>query len=139
MPTSAPNDLWWSAVASSADGGKLVAAAKTFNALWTGGGSIYVSSNAGTNWVMTSAPSNHWLSVAASADATTLVAIAAAATSPLEPAGPMCISRDSGITWTMTNAPSANWNCVAVSANGNKMFAGRSFDANYLIVRESKP
>jgi photosystem II stability/assembly factor-like uncharacterized protein len=130
-PASVPSDLWWWDVASSADGGSLVAVSK-YNAPATAAGSIYVSSNAGTNWVLTSAPINQWISVGSSADATTLVAVAV---------GVICLSRDSGATWTTTNPPSGNsfWNCVAVSADGSKLFAGISFGGIHVSQTTATP
>src|SRR5271157_1829237 len=66
--TNAPtND--WSSIASSADGGKLVATDSG-----AGDGLIYTSSDGGTNWGPTSAPASYWSSVASSADGSTLVA-----------------------------------------------------------------
>src|SRR5689334_16687498 len=63
--TSAPGEPW-GAVASSADGSKLVAA----------GFYIYTSTNYGASWTVTSAPSASWQSVASSADGSKLVASA---------------------------------------------------------------
>src|SRR5712691_621733 len=63
--TSAPIASW-KAVASSADGTKLVAAIQ--------GGSICTSTNSGAAWTRTSAPNLGWSSVASSADGTKLVA-----------------------------------------------------------------
>ena len=78
--TSAPEN-GWTAVASSADGTTLVAVS---GRLFAGGnrsenllydGSIYVSSNSGKAWNLTSAPTNHsWFTVASSADGVRLVA-----------------------------------------------------------------
>ena len=71
--TSAPTNSW-NAIASSADGTKLVAAIY--------GGGIYVSTNSGATWKLTPAPSDPasfdsaWESVASSADGSKLVAVA---------------------------------------------------------------
>lgn len=59
-------DQTWGALASSADGLKLVAAVY--------GGYIYVSVNGGTSWKVTRGPSDNWSKVASSADGTRLVA-----------------------------------------------------------------
>jgi photosystem II stability/assembly factor-like uncharacterized protein len=104
----------WSSVASSADGGKLVAA----DAL---GGGIYVSTNFGTDWTLTSAPSNIWYSVASSANGKKLVAVAGG--NSLSP-GPVYISSDSGRTWDRDAAPRATWYSVAASADGDHIVAG---------------
>lgn len=124
LSTDAPSDLWWWDVASSADGDRLVAVAQ-YNAQGTAGSPIYVSTNAGTNWVATSAPSNNWWSVASSADATTLVAVGSS-NSPAGVFGVIFLSRDSGATWMTTDPPRAGfiWTCVAASADGNRLFAG---------------
>ena len=58
----------WAAVASSADGSKLVVAAS--------GGPIYSSTDAGATWISNNAPTLHWQSVAMTADGSTLFAAA---------------------------------------------------------------
>jgi len=64
--TTAPSSSW-QAVASSADGTRLVAV--VFN------GGIYTSADSGATWVQnTSAPVNRWASVASSADGLSLAA-----------------------------------------------------------------
>src|SRR5438105_12366435 len=64
--TSAPIKSW-SAVASSADGAKLVAAVSS--------GTIFVSPDSGATWTPTGAPVMSWASVASSADGSELVAV----------------------------------------------------------------
>jgi photosystem II stability/assembly factor-like uncharacterized protein len=151
--TSAPQDLWWWSVACSADGSKLVATttvtatnvieARTtpddrtsiaFSQSLTRGGSIYVSTNAGTSWEVTSAPSRHWVSLTASADASTLVA-AAKSDSLAAPQGVICISRDAGITWATISTPGVDWNCVSVSADGSRIFVGCKSGGIRIIAR----
>src|SRR5438067_13186648 len=68
--TSSPPNPWY-AFASSADGGKLVAAAGGSSL-----GGIYVSSNSGATWTQTPAPITNWFAVATSADGVKLVAVA---------------------------------------------------------------
>src|SRR5438128_6868356 len=63
--TSAPITNW-TAVASSADGRKLVAV--------VGPGPIYTSADSGATWTMTSAPLKGWSCVASSAAGTKLAA-----------------------------------------------------------------
>ena len=63
-PTSAPTE-GWRAVASSADGSRLMAVRN---------GDIYVSTNAGSTWTSTTAPAWNWFSAASSADGKKLVA-----------------------------------------------------------------
>src|SRR5438046_7159134 len=98
MQTSAPNN-YWSSVASSADGGKVVAATKYDPSGHLG--LIYTSTNSGATWTQTSAPSNYWSSVASSADGTKLVAAVSL--------GSIFTSADSGATWMQTSASGYNW------------------------------
>ena len=58
----------WAAVATSADGSKLVAAAS--------GGTIYSSTNGGATWISNDVPALHWQSVAMTADGSTVFAAA---------------------------------------------------------------
>jgi hypothetical protein len=67
--TSAPSN-YWNAVASSADGTKLVAVVRHMN-----GGPIYRSADSGATWTSNGAPNAHWASVASSADGCKLVAV----------------------------------------------------------------
>ena len=115
--TSAPITNW-TAIACSADGGRLIAAAN-------GGvgpgytilpGPIYISTNSGTTWTQaTNVPAATWCSVASSADGTKLLAAVSR--------GGIYRSVDSGLTWTQTSAPSNNWVSVTSSADGNKLAA----------------
>jgi len=77
--------LYFTSVASSADGSKLVAVAS--------GQNIYTSSNYGVTWtshyVFTA---NSWKSVASSSDGTKLVAV--------DLGGSLYTSSNSGVTWT---------------------------------------
>src|SRR3990172_11362286 len=73
--TGAPSHPW-KALAASADGTKLVAAAARTGYFGEIPAPIYVSTNAGATWIQTSAPSNSWSSVASSADGTKFVAAA---------------------------------------------------------------
>jgi photosystem II stability/assembly factor-like uncharacterized protein len=111
---------YWSSVASSADGTRLVAAAL---GCYTGDGRIYTSSDSGGTWAQTSAPSNNWASVASSADGEKLVAAAGGASDwPFGPV-PIYTSKDSGATWVPTSSPSIFWASVGSSSNGAKLVA----------------
>jgi photosystem II stability/assembly factor-like uncharacterized protein len=100
----------WFAVASSADGIKLVAVA-------TDNGIILTSSDSGNTWTQaTNTPKNNWVSVASSADGSKLVA-ASFLTSP------MFTSTDSGNTWMTQNSPLEQWSSVASSADGHELIA----------------
>ena len=104
---SAPSNHW-SAVASSADGSKLLALA--FN------GPIYVSTNSGKSWA-TNAVVDYWRSVACSADGTKAVAVA-------EP-GSVYTTTNSGASWSshFVFGASPGWGSVASSADGVRLFA----------------
>jgi hypothetical protein len=107
----APETCCGALIATSADGSKLVAAEK----------GIYVSTNFGQTWMITSAPTNldlatnGWRSVASSADGSKLVAVTWN--------GPIYTSSDSVCNWKMNVAPGRHWQSVACSADGNKKFA----------------
>jgi hypothetical protein len=110
----------WQAVASSADGTKLVAA--VFD------GQIYTSTDSGTNWTPRAFTTN-WQAVASSADGTKLVAAVHD--------GQLYTSTDSGVTWTAGDTNRA-WQAVACSADGTKLFAvdhaGGIYIAGVVIV-----
>ena len=114
--TSAPVTNW-EAVASSADGSKLVAVVYTDGS--GGGGPIFVSTDSGTNWTQTGAPLAEWDAVAASADGSRLIA-GAGFNNP----GPVYTSTNSGATWISNNLPVALWGAVASSGDGAKLAAG---------------
>lgn len=95
----------WDAVASSADGSKLVAVVN--------GGQIYTSTNYGVNW--TPRDSNRaWSFVASSADGTKLVACVNG--------GQIYTSVNSGVSWSSRDASRA-WSGVASSQDGVKLLA----------------
>ncbi|HXA45534.1 MAG TPA: YCF48-related protein, partial [Candidatus Angelobacter sp.] len=104
---SAPSNNW-SAVASSADGTKLIALA--FNGL------IYRSTDSGTTWTSNNIV-GYWRSVACSADGTKVVAVA----SP----GQIYTSTNSGLNWNSHFVPDAGigFGSVATSANGVRLLA----------------
>jgi photosystem II stability/assembly factor-like uncharacterized protein len=116
--TSAPTN-YWSAIACSADGSKMVAVAGSSVIYSTRVSSIYISTNYGSTWIQTSAPSNYWVSVAASADGTKLVSVAGSTIY----SGPIYSSTDGGNTWTSNNIAIQPWRSVASSADGSKLFA----------------
>ena len=109
--TSAPSNNW-EAVASSADGSKLIAAGMSW---------IYcISTNSGSTWITNTQPqkgSRHggWSCIASSADGTKLVGLAG---------GIIWVSTNSGTTWFSNNVPGvAFFGSVALSADGNKLVA----------------
>ncbi|HEY5297530.1 MAG TPA: hypothetical protein VIK59_06370 [Verrucomicrobiae bacterium] len=124
--SSFENSLWtlaggtpginWEAVASSADGSRLVAV--------TSGSSIYSSSDSGVTWALTTTPGTiGWQAVASSADGTKWVAAIFGGT----------IYTNSGITWRAVSITpsSADWASLASSADGTKLVAVASGDTIY--------
>ncbi len=95
----------WHAVASSADGTKLVAA------VWLG--QLYTSTDSGLTWAAHE-NDQQWQSVASSADGTKLVASVFL--------GQLYTSTDSGVTWTARETD-RHWDDVASSADGVKLVA----------------
>jgi hypothetical protein len=128
-----PSNFWltniWSAVASSADGTKLVAAAEaSVESSSFLPGPIYTSANSGVTWTPSGAPSNVWYSVACSADGTRLVAAAYAGPSQVGGTGYLYTSADSGVTWTNVSPSTNYWISVASSASGTNLIAVSLFD-----------
>ncbi len=94
-------------IASSADGSRLVAIANA--------GGIYTSANFGTNWILTSAPSNAWVSVTSSADGSRLAAASS---------GGIYLSADFGATWQFSTAPHPDsWTAITSSFDGARILA----------------
>jgi hypothetical protein len=109
-------------IASSADGTRLVLCVP-----WDinrNPGPIYISSDSGDTWNLTSAPSNIWGFVTSSANGKTIVAVPAG----VAQSGTICLSTDYGATWT-TNSPVWRWGAVATSADGGKLTAAAATDA----------
>ena len=102
----------WTAIATSSDAGKLVAAPLS--------GFIYTALGMGIPWTeRTSAGSHQWTSIASSSDGNKLVA-----TSHQGTQGFIYTSTDSGATWTQRNSAGAyQWWSVASSSDGVKLVA----------------
>jgi hypothetical protein len=117
--TNSAPAAYWSSVASSEDGTKLVAVSN-----YIGIKVIYTSTNSGVTWTKTSAPPATWSSVASSSDGTKLVAVinATAGTNV-----GIWRSNNSGDTWTKSEgtdaAPAAYWTSVASSSDGKNLVA----------------
>lgn len=111
--TSNAVQAWWTGVASSADGMKLVAVSGESCC-----GTIYTSTNSGTTWTPRATPAGRvWSGVATSADGFRVVAVSR---------GQPFISADSGLTWTTpsTSFPqSLQFEAVSCSADGHLMLA----------------
>ena len=123
--TSAPNENWYS-IASSADGTKLAAVA--YN------GGIYVSTDSGLIWALTSAPdTNLWTSIASSSDGSKLAAVGYNAV--------ICTSTNAGATWSQSGNVGMMggngfpwWLCIASSADGTKLAAGAQTGPAQLFI-----
>lgn len=100
----------WRAVASSADGTRLVAADSNYSPETIG--FLYTSSDAGVTWTQRST-ARVWTDVASSADGMRLVAAS--------PQG-LYTSSDAGVTWTARET-TQSWQGVASSADGAKLVA----------------
>ncbi len=124
-----PNE-YWTSVACSADGSRLVAAYVTLNGA---PGGIYGSSDSGKTWAPTGAPPRYWRSVASSADGARLVAAengydGAALTSTI------WISTDCGATFQVALTNAQNWRCVASSADGTKLAAASGWGSGTVFT-----
>lgn len=114
---------FWSSVASSADGSKLIAVAP-MDANGSFPGAVFVSTNAGNNWVSNSV---HGISAAASADGTKLFIVFLPN---------VWRSTNSGATWTQIGATFLNggWAIpsqeIASSADGEKLILALFSDIN---------
>jgi hypothetical protein len=110
----------YTAIASSADGTRLVAASA---------GYILVSTNAGAEWITPGLSiSEVWQSVVSSADGARLVGVSGTL-SPVpgeSRKGSIWISSDSGSTWSNASAPADYWHSVASSADGTRLAAASS-------------
>lgn len=100
---------FWQALASSADGSKLLAA-PTGSDL---GARLYVSADSGASWTARES-SRNWYAVASSADGTRLAAVVMQ--------GMIYVSGDSGATWA-ARGTAAFWNSIASSADGARLAA----------------
>ena len=110
-----------SAIASSADGSKLVLSSDP--SVQGTLGQIGVSTNFGGDWMLTSAPINYWTCLASSADGSQLVA---GSLYDSDGDGGIYISRDSGMTWNPSlpySPDTGDWVAIASSAAGNNLVA----------------
>lgn len=133
VPTSAPTNTW-SAVASSADGTRLIAATDYGPVyFFTNNGPIYLSTNSGLTWATNNSPFSSWTALASSADGTRLFA---ACDGPL-----FYISTNGGASWSSSNSFSAQnnsndvfWTGVACSADGNTVVASSDFIGSDIFI-----
>jgi hypothetical protein len=104
----------WTAIASSADGKRLIAARREID-----GGDICVSADAGSTWQQTTAPIANWNSVASSADGQRLIA----ATDGRAGLMSMVASDDGGRTWVARTSAPARIHHLAMSADAARIYA----------------
>ena len=104
--------LDWRDITSSSDGSKLVAV--------TASGGIYISTNRGVAWSLSSAPSpKNWGSIASSSDGSRLAASSCG--------DGIYTSINGGASWTKTSAPASDcvltqsWGSIASSSDGTKL------------------
>jgi hypothetical protein len=131
-PSGAPFGYYWSAIACSADGTKLVTTAQ-FGGIsgQPEASGIFVSRDAGATWTQTSAPTNIWSGVASSTDGTRLVACETGGShQPPSSGGHIYISTDSGTNWTPTSALAQDWTGVASSADGKILIGSALYNAD---------
>jgi hypothetical protein len=115
--TPRDNARQWRAIASSADGSRLIAAVEKYS---TGSpGFLYVSTDGGATWAPRES-SRYWSSVASSADGMRL--IASEGQTPSGSGGLLYISNDGGTSWAPRESP-RRWNSVTSSADGVKLAA----------------
>jgi hypothetical protein len=122
----------WNSIASSADGTKLVLATGLVGKPTP----IYVSTNGGSTWQMSGAPTNlntSWRAVASSADGSRLVAVCGWGLNNSPQSGRIYTSADSGLTWVANNAPYTVWSSVASSADGRKLVATIGVDSSGIV------
>jgi len=104
----------WYDMASSADGVKLAAVARSSY--------VYTSADSGVTWVeRTSAGSREWDRIVSSADGTKLAASTSGVYSRI------ATSNDSGVTWVQQpGSPNTYWTGVAMSSDGTILYAAAS-------------
>ncbi len=120
-PNTIVGSRYWSAVASSSDGNKLVAVVQ--------GGYIYTSTDGGTTWTeRNGAGSRQWKAVASSADGTKLVVANGSN-------GFIYTSTDSGVNWTLrTSSGLYWWMSLTSSSDGTKLAATTGNGTGYIFT-----
>ena len=107
--TARETDRYWSSVASSANGTRLIAAERGAG---TGGGQLLTSADGGVTWVPQGTIET-WKSVVSSANGQVLAA--------LSEVGNVSVSRDAGVTWTAQTITSVK--AIALTADGSMLIA----------------
>ena len=117
---ASPGTTTWSALASSADGVKLVAGASN--------GTLYTSADSGVTWTQRTIAGTHsWSIIASSSDGTKLVAY-----DNTYGTNTIYVSTDSGVTWTKRTSLYSNlyWQALTLSADGSQLVAADGYDTD---------
>ncbi len=118
--SGAPTNQYWSSIASSADGRRLIAGGRA-NASGISQNDVFTSADAGATWATNDLPELGYVPfVASSADGTTLMAVPTDFSVARDSL--IFTSTNSGTTWIQAMAPDAAWGGVACSADGLKLF-----------------
>ena len=144
IASGAPATNQYVSIASSSNGTRLVALGvsaqfirNSNSAAYVSFGGIYISTNSGTTWGLTSAPTSGWTSVASSADGTHFVAAALPvffSDGEVFIQGGVYVSANSGATWSLTSVPvDARASPVASSADGNRLVAVEGFGSGFYV------
>jgi len=128
VQTSAPYQ-YWSSVACSANGTRVLASSKYTGGSFNAGG-LFMSTNSGRTWAPTTAPIQYWDRVASSADGVKLAA-SGANTPVFPPPGLIYLSTNSGATWNVSSAPPNVWVSLTCSADGSKLVGAVSSGGLY--------
>jgi hypothetical protein len=131
MLTSAPTNVVWYSVVSSADGKTLIAGSSLGLGIGQGNG-IDISTDSGATWIH--AFSNDCFSVASSADGTELAAVVAIPPY-FPPFSSIVLSTNSGASWTTNWLAPYSQGVVASSADGTKMAMTVGLSAYYTSGR----
>jgi hypothetical protein len=107
------------AVASSADGTKLIAALHP-SGNGPGPYTIFLSTNSGTTWTQTGLPAGNWIGCVSSADGVKLATAIFG--------GFIYTSTNSGTTWRTNSTTGINCVSLAASADGTKLAAASAFN-----------
>lgn len=121
---------YWSDVDVSADGSRIVATSdRGTNAALPG--NIWLSTNSGTTWAQTTAPSQRWQTVTMSDDG--LRIYAAATNSPTSAF--IYLSTNGGTSWQLSTAPNRDYRQLECSSDG-LVIAARSYTSNSLVISQ---
>ena len=84
-------------------------------------GSIYVSSNRGSDWSLTSAPGAAWYSIASDSTGSYLAAVQQYISGSTP--GYIYVSTSRGADWSLTSAPAAYWISITSDSTGTYLAA----------------